>query len=132
MVSRLSWAESHFDQEDFLTGGKGEGSGVDTIFDEVVTVVQVVSSQVIIVQVLVNQVVVRSWESSISVNKSSSSPVISCKPQASSITIPVRSTTIQVSIMVSPLREKWVCMVVFENDLRSYISCLAAVGLIKR
>jgi len=86
----------------------------------------------VMVQVVTLPVSIFSWESVISRSKSSSSPVISCKPHVSCKIVPDISTTVHVTISVVPLREKWVPMVVLENDFRSYKRFLAAAGLIMR
>ncbi|MEI6773605.1 MAG: hypothetical protein WCL18_01975 [bacterium] len=73
-----------------------------------------------------------SCESVISRSKSSSSPVISCKPQVSCKIVPVISITVQVTRSVVPLREKCVPIVLLENDFKSYKRFFAAAGLIMR
>jgi len=47
-----------------------------------------------------------SSERTISLSKSSSSPVSSCNHHVISKTVPVRSSSTQVEVMTSPLREK--------------------------
>ena len=63
--------------------------------------------------------VAKSSRRSSSRSKSSSSPVSSCKAQVSSKKMPVISRTTHVSSSISPLREKWVPMLVLENDFKS-------------
>ena len=119
-VLRFSWVESHFEDVVVVVflgdGGTGVGVGATTA----------VATETVHVSAKFSSV------SSISLSRSSSSPVISWKNQVSSTIVPVISRTVHVVSKDLLFKEKLVPMVVLENDLRSYNNAFAAVGLIKR
>lgn len=140
-MSRFSWVESHPLDDDvvvfFVVVVVVVVFGVlVVVFDGVVLdVCEDVVDGTKLVQVTVVPVDLVSKLSSgrsISLSKSSSSPLISWDNHVSSTIVPVRSRTTHVVSRTSPLREKLVPIVSLENDLRSYKSPFAAVGLIKR
>ena len=132
MVSRVSWDESHLDED--VVFGLVDGTGIGT--ETTVEVITCTGKTGAAVHVITSPVAKEDGEVQESDNKSSSVPVNSCKAQVSCKTqvsiVPVRSSTTQEVITISLLREKWVHTVVLENFSRSNKSDWAAFGLIKR
>ncbi len=132
LVSRVSWEESPFDED--VVFGLIDGTGVGT--ETTVEVVTCAGKTGAVVHVVTSPVAKGDEDVQESDNKSSSVPVSSCKAQVSCSVqlsiVPVKSNTTQEVTNTSPLREKWVHMVVLENVLRSNKSDWAAFGFIKR
>lgn len=136
MRSRVSWAESPFDTVVVffvvaIFGATGTAATVAVVTREDEPVV-CVHEEVDRVHVVVVSMETLSWYSSASVSKSSSSSVISNKAHVCDNSVPVISMIVHVRGAVSPLRENSVPIVELEDNLRSYKSCLAHWGLIRR
>lgn len=134
LASRLSLVESPLDEVEVAGFVLGDGDGVGgtiTVQGEKILPVDCVH-HVSLYHVSLYHVVIGSWDNSVSVSKSSSSPVISTRDHVSSGSVPEASRTSQVATITSPLREKRVPIVSLENVLISSQSWFAAFGLIKR